>query len=151
GYQRRVALHAARGARHGARRRDHEAGRLHRDQRHRHAAQHPRLPGPAEILQPRPAGRCRERLNTTVAAIELKAVGKRFAQTDVIKDVSLTIADGEFCVLVGPSGSGKSTLLRMIAGLEEVTSGELHIAGRDVTHEPPKARDIAMVFQSYAL
>ena len=86
-----------------------------------------------------------------MAAIELKAVGKRFAQTDVIKGVSLTIADGEFCVLVGPSGSGKSTLLRMIAGLEEVTSGELHIAGRDVTREPPKARDIAMVFQSYAL
>ena len=86
-----------------------------------------------------------------MAAIELKSVAKRFAQTDVIKDVSLTIADGEFCVLVGPSGSGKSTLLRMIAGLEEVSSGELHIAGRDVTHEPPKARDIAMVFQSYAL
>ncbi len=86
-----------------------------------------------------------------MAGIELKNVGKRFAQTDVIRDVSLSIADGEFCVLVGPSGSGKSTLLRVIAGLEEVTSGQLLIGGRDVTHEPPKGRDIAMVFQSYAL
>lgn len=86
-----------------------------------------------------------------MAAIELKGVGKRFAQTDVIRDVSLSIADGEFCVLVGPSGSGKSTLLRMIAGLEEATSGQIFIGGRDVTQEPPKARDIAMVFQSYAL
>jgi multiple sugar transport system ATP-binding protein len=86
-----------------------------------------------------------------VAGIELKNVGKRFAHIDVIRDVSLFIADGEFCVLVGPSGSGKSTLLRVIAGLEEVTAGQLLIGGRDVTHEPPKGRDIAMVFQSYAL
>ena len=86
-----------------------------------------------------------------MAAIELKEVGKRFAHVDVIKNVSLSIADGEFCVLVGPSGSGKSTLLRVIAGLETVSSGQLLIGGRDVTHAPPKARDIAMVFQSYAL
>ena len=86
-----------------------------------------------------------------MATIELKGVGKRFAHVDVIKDVSLSIADGEFCVLVGPSGSGKSTLLRTIAGLEEATGGQLFIGGRDVTREPPKSRDIAMVFQSYAL
>ncbi|VDR26453.1 sn-glycerol-3-phosphate import ATP-binding protein UgpC [Raoultella terrigena] len=69
----------------------------------------------------------------------------------VIKDVSLTIPDGEFCVLVGPSGCGKSTLLRMIAGLEEISAGEVHINERNVTEVEPKRRDIAMVFQSYAL
>src|SRR5207248_3274623 len=65
--------------------------------------------------------------------------------------VSLEIGDGEFMVLVGPSGCGKSTILRIVAGLEEVTAGEIRIGGRDVTDLPPKERDIAMVFQNYAL
>jgi multiple sugar transport system ATP-binding protein len=86
-----------------------------------------------------------------LASIDLHLVGKHFGSTEVIRDVSLGIPDGEFCVLVGPSGSGKSTLLRMIAGLEGVSTGTVHIDGRDVTHLPPKDRDIAMVFQSYAL
>jgi multiple sugar transport system ATP-binding protein len=68
-----------------------------------------------------------------------------------VRDVHLEVADGEFLVLVGPSGCGKSTLLRMIAGLEEITAGELMIGGRDITDAQPRERDIAMVFQSYAL
>src|SRR5207245_2754691 len=68
-----------------------------------------------------------------------------------VDDVSLSIRDGEFMVLVGPSGCGKSTLLRMIAGLEEITLGDVSIGGRVVTNDPPKRRDIAMVFQNYAL
>ncbi len=68
-----------------------------------------------------------------------------------VNDLNLDIVDGEFLVLVGPSGSGKSTALRMLAGLEEVNEGKILIGGRDVTHLPPKNRDIAMVFQSYAL
>jgi multiple sugar transport system ATP-binding protein len=86
-----------------------------------------------------------------MAEITLTHVDKRFDQTHVIRDVSLAIHDGEFCVLVGPSGSGKSTLLRIIAGLETLNSGQVHIGGRDVTHSAPKDRNIAMVFQSYAL
>src|SRR5439155_4540126 len=65
--------------------------------------------------------------------------------------LDLEIADGEFLVLVGPSGCGKSTSLRMLAGLEDVNNGSIHIGERDVTHLPPKDRDIAMVFQNYAL
>jgi multiple sugar transport system ATP-binding protein len=68
-----------------------------------------------------------------------------------VDDLNLHVADGEFMVLVGPSGCGKSTALRMLAGLEEVSAGEIRIAGHDVSHKPPKDRDIAMVFQNYAL
>jgi multiple sugar transport system ATP-binding protein len=87
-----------------------------------------------------------------VSGIALEAVTKVYAGDVVaVDDVSLTIGSGEFLVLVGPSGCGKSTLLRMIAGLEEVTDGAILIDGRDVTDEPPRTRDVAMVFQSYAL
>jgi multiple sugar transport system ATP-binding protein len=73
------------------------------------------------------------------------------AERPAVDDLNLEIADGEFLVLVGPSGCGKSTSLRMLAGLEEVTDGQIRIGDRDVTHLPPKERDIAMVFQNYAL
>jgi len=87
-----------------------------------------------------------------MAAIEIDHVTKVFDNDVVaVDDVSLTIADGEFLVLVGPSGCGKSTLLRMLAGLEEVTAGTVRIDGVDVTDLAPRHRDIAMVFQSYAL
>jgi multiple sugar transport system ATP-binding protein len=86
-----------------------------------------------------------------MAAVTIAAVEKYFGGTHVIRGVDVAIADGEFCVLVGPSGCGKSTLLRMIAGLEEITKGEISIGGRVVNRVPPKARDIAMVFQNYAL
>ncbi|HET7145602.1 MAG TPA: sn-glycerol-3-phosphate ABC transporter ATP-binding protein UgpC [Gaiellaceae bacterium] len=87
-----------------------------------------------------------------MAEIALDRVTKTFAGDVVaVDDVSLTIEAGEFLVLVGPSGCGKSTLLRMIAGLEEVTAGAVLIDGRDVTDLPPRSRDIAMVFQTYAL
>jgi multiple sugar transport system ATP-binding protein len=87
-----------------------------------------------------------------MAAIELDHVTKEFAGgVRAVDDVTLTVADGEFMVLVGPSGCGKSTLLRMIAGLEEVTDGAISIGGVDVTDYEPPDRDIAMVFQNYAL
>src|SRR5262245_1104088 len=87
-----------------------------------------------------------------MAEIRLEGVTKRFPNGQVaVRDVDLEVADGEFLVLVGPSGCGKSTLLRMVAGLEEVTEGRVEIGGRDVTDAQPKARDVAMVFQSYAL
>ena len=86
-----------------------------------------------------------------MSGIMLKNVVKRFGDETIIPELSLSIAEGEFVVIVGPSGCGKSTTLRIIAGLEDVSSGSIHIAGRDVTWVPPKARDIAMVFQSYAL
>ncbi len=86
-----------------------------------------------------------------MAAVGIRAVHKHFGSTHVIRGVDVDIADGEFCVLVGPSGCGKSTLLRMIAGLEEISEGEVAIGGRVVNRVPPKQRDIAMVFQNYAL
>jgi multiple sugar transport system ATP-binding protein len=86
-----------------------------------------------------------------MAAIRLAGVTKSFGSVSAVDDVSLEIEDGEFLVLVGPSGCGKSTLLRMIAGLEEVTGGEISIGDRDVTDLAPRSRDIAMVFQTYAL
>jgi multiple sugar transport system ATP-binding protein len=86
-----------------------------------------------------------------MAAISLKGLRKRFGAAEVIKGVDLELADGEFAVIVGPSGCGKSTLLRMIAGLEEISDGELRIGGRDVTDVDPKDRGVAMVFQNYAL
>src|SRR4051812_48782774 len=86
-----------------------------------------------------------------MASVGIRDVRKAFGTTAVIHGVDVSILDGEFVVLVGPSGCGKSTLLRMIAGLENVTSGEISIAGRVVNNLPPKERDIAMVFQNYAL
>ena len=86
-----------------------------------------------------------------MAAVNLKGVFKSFGSTRVIHGVDIAIADGEFCVLVGPSGCGKSTLLRMIAGLEEISGGEIEIGERVVNQVAPKERDIAMVFQNYAL
>jgi len=86
-----------------------------------------------------------------MSAVSLQNVTKSFDRTTVIPSLNFEIAQGEFVVLVGPSGCGKSTTLRMIAGLENVTRGRILINGRDVTWKPPKMRDIAMVFQSYAL
>jgi len=86
-----------------------------------------------------------------MAEIELKKVCKRFGDVSVIEDMDLEIHEGELMVLVGPSGCGKSTTLRMIAGLEEITDGVMTIGGRLVNDLPPKDRDVAMVFQSYAL
>jgi multiple sugar transport system ATP-binding protein len=86
-----------------------------------------------------------------MAAVGIRGVHKHFGTTHVIRGIDVDIANGEFCVLVGPSGCGKSTLLRMIAGLEEITEGEVSIGGIVVNRVPPKERDIAMVFQNYAL
>ena len=86
-----------------------------------------------------------------MAGLVLRQVTKRYGDTHVIHGVDLTIEPGEFCVFVGPSGCGKSTLLRMIAGLEETSSGTIQIGGRDMTRVAPADRGVAMVFQSYAL
>jgi len=86
-----------------------------------------------------------------MATLQLDHVSKRYGSASVIPDLSLDIADGEFVVLVGPSGCGKSTLLRMIAGLEDISAGKLLIGGSAANDVPPQQRDIAMVFQSYAL
>jgi len=86
-----------------------------------------------------------------MAEVILKNVGKAYGQVVAVRDFNLTIADQEFVVLVGPSGCGKSTTLRMVAGLEEITSGVIAIGGKVVNELPPKDRDIAMVFQNYAL
>jgi lactose/L-arabinose transport system ATP-binding protein len=86
-----------------------------------------------------------------MSGVTLSGVVKRFGTAQVIHGVDLAIDHGEFCVFVGPSGCGKSTLLRMVAGLEETTSGTIAIGGRDVTRLDPSERGVAMVFQSYAL
>ena len=95
-----------------------------------------------------------------MAKVTLKDINKSFPQGEgkskgdqikVLHNIDLEITDGEFMVLVGPSGCGKSTLLRMIAGLETATSGNIFVGEENVTHLPPKQRDIAMVFQNYAL
>lgn len=86
-----------------------------------------------------------------MSALNIRHVDKTFGSTQVLKDISLSIDSGEFLILVGPSGCGKSTLMNAIAGLEPVSSGEIQIGGEDVTWHTPAERDIAMVFQSYAL
>ena len=86
-----------------------------------------------------------------MASVTIQSVQKKFGQTPILHGVDIDIADGSFTVLVGPSGCGKSTLLRMIAGLEEITGGEIRIGDRRVNDVQPKERDIAMVFQNYAL
>jgi multiple sugar transport system ATP-binding protein len=86
-----------------------------------------------------------------VAKVILKNIVKRFKSVTAVNDLCIEVQDREFAVLVGPSGCGKTTALRMIAGLETVTSGEIHIGDRLVNDVSPKDRDIAMVFQNYAL
>jgi multiple sugar transport system ATP-binding protein len=86
-----------------------------------------------------------------MASVNIRSVSKRFGEVQVLHGVSIAIADGSFTVLVGPSGCGKSTLLRMVAGLENISGGEIEIGGRVVNQVAPKERDIAMVFQNYAL
>jgi multiple sugar transport system ATP-binding protein len=86
-----------------------------------------------------------------MSTLEIDRVRKSYASLEVLKEVSISIGTGDFLVLLGPSGCGKSTLLNMIAGLETITGGEIRIAGKVVNHLSPKDRDIAMVFQSYAL
>ena len=86
-----------------------------------------------------------------MAYLQLRGIEKSFGEQRVIKGVNLEIQQGEFIVFVGPSGCGKSTLLRLIAGLETTTAGSIHLEGRDITDQPSSKRDLAMVFQSYAL
>ena len=86
-----------------------------------------------------------------MTALSLKNVYKSFGAVEVLKDINIEVEEGEFVVFVGPSGCGKSTLLRIIAGLEDASSGEVNIGGNVVNTTPPSKRGIAMVFQSYAL
>ena len=86
-----------------------------------------------------------------MSGVTLSNVIKKYGDVQVIHGIDLEIEDGEFCVFVGPSGCGKSTLLRMVAGLEETTSGQINIGARDVTRADPSDRGVAMVFQTYAL
>src|ERR1700710_1691630 len=88
---------------------------------------------------------------TCMASVTIRAVKKNFGDVSILHGVDIDIHDGSFTVLVGPSGCGKSTLLRMIAGLEQISGGEIRIGDRVVNDIPPKERDIAMVFQNYAL
>jgi multiple sugar transport system ATP-binding protein len=86
-----------------------------------------------------------------MAFLQLKGIEKTFGDARIIQGIDLTINKGEFVVFVGPSGCGKSTLLRLIAGLEQISSGTIELDGRDITNQPSSKRDLAMVFQSYAL
>jgi multiple sugar transport system ATP-binding protein len=86
-----------------------------------------------------------------MATIEVDALNKHYGRFHVLRDINLSLRDGEFVVMVGPSGCGKSTLLRTIAGLEDATSGQIHVNGRDITQLAPRDRGLAMVFQNYAL
>ena len=86
-----------------------------------------------------------------MSAVVLDSVGKLYGETRAVDAVDLAIEEGEFLVLVGPSGCGKSTLLRMIAGLEEISEGELRLGGERANEKAPRDRELAMVFQSYAL
>jgi multiple sugar transport system ATP-binding protein len=86
-----------------------------------------------------------------MAALTIQNVSKQFGATKVLHQISLNLADGEFLVLVGPSGCGKSTLMNIVAGLEEPSTGQVTLGARDITYLPPDERDVAMVFQSYAL
>src|SRR6476659_10164287 len=97
------------------------------------------------------AGRDAASHEAAMASVTIQSVKKNFGETAILHGVDIDIADGSFTVLVGPSGCGKSTLLRMIAGLEEITAGEIRIGPKRVNELPPKERDIAMVFQNYAL
>jgi multiple sugar transport system ATP-binding protein len=86
-----------------------------------------------------------------MSSVTITNVEKAYGRAQVIHGVSIEIASGEFVILVGPSGCGKSTLLRMIAGLEDITAGEISVDGKVVNDVAPKSRDIAIVFQNYAL
>ena len=86
-----------------------------------------------------------------MASVQFSNIHKSYGSTEVLKNINISVEDGEFLVLVGPSGCGKSTLLRCLAGLESITSGEILIGGQEVNNLPPRDRDVAMVFQSYAL
>lgn len=86
-----------------------------------------------------------------MATLEIRNISKSFGSTKVLHEINLDLIDGEFLVLVGPSGCGKSTLMNIVAGLEGPSTGQLFLAGKDITHLEPDERDIAMVFQSYAL
>src|SRR4028118_1141909 len=86
-----------------------------------------------------------------MASVTVSSLTKRFGNTEVLKGVSIKVPEGSFAVLVGPSGCGKSTLLRLLAGLESADTGSIQFGDRDVTRIEPRDRDIAMVFQSYAL
>src|SRR5215203_3955057 len=86
-----------------------------------------------------------------MASVTIRELRKNFGPVEILKGANLSVEDGEFVVLVGPSGCGKSTLLRMIAGLEPISGGTIEIGGRVVNELEPRERDIAMVFQSYAL
>ena len=92
-----------------------------------------------------------QKLEPQNPVLEVRNLVKRFGSVEVLKDISISMAEGDFLVLVGPSGCGKSTLLNCVAGLDSTSGGQIVIGGRDVTEVPPRDRDIAMVFQSYAL
>src|SRR5213078_2181249 len=119
-----------------------------RPARRRAAAHHLRLPD--GLLHRRPDRR-RDKGLKLMADVTLRKVVKRYDDVEVVRGIDLDIADHEFVVLVGPSGCGKSTTLRMIAGLEDISDGDIMIGGDVVNDVPPKDRDIAMVFQNYAL